>query len=436
MPSPASIAWRRSVLAGNDEIWIVMTNSAGSIMSYWVEVPDPVASPQPWSVQQIAGPGSANVPTAAGYAPAIAFDPFPSVRGGRRAHVAAAGPNGVVYYLAYDRLGGQWYSRDVSGATGSVVGITVMPDDYVYMLTVSSGEELIGWLGGYLDSPFVQAPIPATGTTNAAPAVVAAMAVRSVNSSQIEVHVVAVQQPGANAPDTDNVLMYFWSTYAAGSSGAAGSFGPWQSNQISMPSIPGTTTVYPSWPVSIALSLNPNGEIIVTAPVEAKSGPLNKSYLYYFVASSPGSKWSPVMIQGPYAGEIELSSGGVAVDGNGTAHSLVIRSYTGPGPGGEANQPTLTDYTLAQGVLGSNPVDSPGGSYTTDPLDWNDITWQGGDYNVPGGPKLPYSLDIVPGMTVRASGEVDVAFWNFPWKTVAFFSLPLGGSQWSYDKVG
>jgi hypothetical protein len=65
MPSPASIAWRRSILAGNDEIWIVMTNSAGSIMSYWVEVPDPVASPQPWSVQQIAGPGSANVPTAA-----------------------------------------------------------------------------------------------------------------------------------------------------------------------------------------------------------------------------------------------------------------------------------------------------------------------------------------------------------------------------------
>ena len=220
MPSPASIAWRRSILAGDDEIWIVMTNSAGSTMSYWVEVPDPVASPQPWSVQQIAGPGSANVPTAAGYAPAIAFDPFPSAGGGRRAHVAADGPNGVVYYLTYDRLGGQWFSRDVSGATGSVVGMTVMPDDYVYMLTVSSGEELIGWLGGYLDCPFVQVPISATGTTNAAPAVVAAMAVRSVNSSQIEVHVVAVQQPGANAPNTDNVLTYFWSTYTAGSSGA------------------------------------------------------------------------------------------------------------------------------------------------------------------------------------------------------------------------
>jgi len=178
--------------------------------------------------------------------------------------------------------------------------------------------------------------------------------------------------------------------------------------------------------------------VIVTAPVEAESGSLSESYLYYFVANSPGSTWNSTKIQGPSGGQIELSSGGVAVDGNGTAHSLVIRSYTGPTlPGdSEFNQPTLTDYTLAQGVLGSNPVDSPGGSYTTDPLDWNDITWQGGDYNVPGGPKLPYSLDIVPGMTVRASGEVDVAFWNFPWKTVAFFSLPLGGSQWSYDKVG
>jgi hypothetical protein len=97
MPRPASIAWRRSILTGDDEIWIATTNSVGSIIGYWLEVPDPVFQAPQWNVQHIAGPGSANFAQAPriAAAPAIAFDPFPSARGGRRAHVAASGPNGV-----------------------------------------------------------------------------------------------------------------------------------------------------------------------------------------------------------------------------------------------------------------------------------------------------------------------------------------------------
>jgi hypothetical protein len=39
-------------------------------------------------------------------------------------------------------------------------------------------------------------------------------------------------------------------------------------------------------------------------------------------------------------------------------------------------------------------------------------------------------------MVVRASDEVDVVFWNFPFGSLAFFSLPPGSNQWLYDLVG
>jgi hypothetical protein len=333
MPRPASIAWRRSILTGGDEIWIATTNSVGSIIGYWLEVPDPVFQAPQWNVQHIAGPGSANFAQAPriAAAPAIAFDPFPSARGAAGRTSPRVDLTAFLYYVAYDRLGGQWYSRNVAGATGSVVAITVMPDDYVYILTVSSAGELIGWFGGYLDSPFVAMPIPAFGP---APTVVAAMAVRTVNSSQVEVHVLAGQRPSPSAPDTDNMLTYYWSTYSAGSSGGAGSFGPWQSNNILMPYLH-PYIVYPTWPVSIALGPNPNGEVIITVPVEVDLGSLKKIYLYYFFANSPGSSWSAKEFAGPSSpfGDSKLSSGGVAVDGNGVAHCLTITAFAGPPPG-------------------------------------------------------------------------------------------------------
>jgi hypothetical protein len=85
-----------------------------------------------------------------------------------------------------------------------------------------------------------------------------------------------------------------------------------------------------------------------------------------------------------------------------------------------------------------NPVDSPGGGYNTDRLDWDDLTWSAKGYtlNPLGTPTNYWGTDIVPGMVVRASGEVDVVFWNFPFGSLAFFSLPLGSNQWLYDLVG
>jgi hypothetical protein len=438
MPKPASIAWRPA--AGGDEIWVVTTNSAGAIIGYSTVVAGAITGPVQWNAQNIAKAGSATVPSApqAPEAPAVAFGGF-----GTRffplngVHVAAGGPNGVVYYSTRELVhvvGGPWPSQNVTGATGSVVGITVMPDDWVFILTVSSGQELMGWLGNW-DNEFKPVPIPTFGTTTPAPANFAAMTVRSVNSSQIEVHAVGA----AIENTTTNELTYFWSTYTAGSGGNAGSFTTWQSNNIAPPTLNKGEIVYPDGRPSIALG--PNGQVVVTAPVNVRDGTLAQgSFLYYFVANSPGSTWFPTKLAGPSGVQQHflISSGGVAVDDNGIGHSLVINASTLPQA--LTFQPEVTDYTLPQG--GSSvvniPVDTHGVGFTADPLDWTDVFWSADGYSLSQtGQKTNYwGQDIIPGMTVRANGEVDVAFWNFPFSSVALFSLPLGGSSWFYGRVG
>jgi hypothetical protein len=413
-----SIAWCPSTAGDNlDDLSIVTTNSNGAIVVYSAIVPDPTVVTQ-WISEQISAPGAAGAE-----APAIAFDSSEST------HIAAGGPNGVIYYLRRRSglLFSGWRSQNISGASGSVIGITVMPDNQVYILTISSSGELIGWLGTF-NAPFIQSPIPNPGATSPAPAVAAAMAVRSVSSSQVEVHVVATQ-PGASSP-RQTVLTYFWSNYAAGSGGGPGSFGTWQSNTIPMPSN-NEITYYASF--DLGMALGPADEVVVTArtiEILAGSNDSNPGLLLCFVANSPGSAWN-TFLNFPARPGTSSNTLPVAVDANGAIHSFCITKS--PDPETFGYQPSVVDITLAPGATATGQiiVDDPpsNGNPGVDPLGWDapQLKWNANSN---------FGWTLVPGMTVRASGEIDVAFFNFPYLSVALFTLPLGANAWNYSFVG
>jgi hypothetical protein len=427
-----SIAWCPSTAGDNlDDLCIVTTNSNGAIIVYSTIVPDPFVSSQ-WISEQISRPGTAGTE-----APAIAFGSSTST------HIAAGGPNGVVYHLRR-RLGllfSGWMSQSISGASGSVIGITVMPDNQVYMLTISSSGELIGWLGTF-NAPFVQSPIQSSAATSPAPAIGAAMTVRSVSSSQVEVHVVAAQPGASSARQT--VLTYFWSTYEAGSGGETGSFGTWQSNTIPMPSS-SEIAFYSNGDVGIALS--PGGEVIVTTRTIQLLAGDNYSQLgplYCFIASSVGSAWNPP-VGFPAAPGNSSDTLAVAVDANGATHSFCVKLSIDPSAAG-IYQPSLVDMSMAPGsedcgqVIIDAPID-PNNPYPPppDPLGWDaPMSWaaNGGYLNGKLVADIQTLFSIISGMTVRTSGEVDVAFLNLPYSSVALFTLPLGANAWNYNFVG
>jgi hypothetical protein len=420
MPNP-SIAWR-PLADGSDVIMIVVTGTDGSLNSYSVTAPDPVVNPEnlQWSAGQIAGPGSATG------TPGIAFGGFLTT------HVAASGAEGIVYYLFDDfvRLGqdNTWYSQTISSSsTDTMVGIAVMPDDQVYVLTVSSSGELVGYLGSAGNS-FVPATIPNSDTSRAA------MAVRSISSSEIEVHIVAGQQQ-AQSSSVTNILTYFWSTYTKGAG-----FGPWQSNQV----IGNTDTnppprgerlqaIYPG-----AITISPNGQVVVSGLIDSPTAPLTS--LYYFIANSPGSEWSSALMAGQ---GVKCSFPSVAVDGNNIAHSIYMHAPAVTATIGN-EQPTLQDSTLPLFTVGAPGasaigIDAPGGSPDPDPLQWDECTWSDGYVWV--GDNTEHKIDAwqpltIAGMTVRKSGEVDAVFWNYPFTSIAFFNLPLNSSAWNFGLVG
>jgi hypothetical protein len=291
-----------------------------------------------------------------------------------------------------------------------------MPDNNVYIITVSSSQELTGYLGTF-DNTFVAAPIPNLDTTIPTTTLGAAMAVVS-SSSQNEVHVVAsqIQQQPTGPPIY--VLTYFWSSYEAGSG-----FGQWQPIQIT------ETAGYSH----ASIAVGPNGEVIVAALVPIKNAP---DELRYYVANAPGLAFNPT----PSAA-VNTSYPALAVDTNGKAHCIAMwRTIVNISPLPITEQPSLLDYTLAPGATEATPgpgLDIPiqvSGSISTDPLDWDDCTWTASTVTL-GESIQPAWQPKAAGMTVRASGEIDVAFWNYPLSALVFFSLSLNSSTWNFSYI-
>ena len=194
--------------------------------------------------------------------------------------------------------------------------------------------------------------------------------------------------------------------------------------------------VYPTGAPAIALG--PGGAMAVTSrTAQILAGKNNSTpyVLYFFISNNAGSTWEPAIGLGE--GDLPAWSSenvAVAVDGNGAAHSfLITKPYQGVG----GYDPTLKDVVLAPGatLTGEIYTDYPSGA---DPLGWYSATWSAGGYELPGSTKpVPdWGFSLIPGMTVRASGEVDVAFWNFINSSLVLFTLPLGASAWNFNFVG
>ena len=164
MQSSASIAWRPGI--GGDEIWIVTTNSLGSIIGYWAVAPDPLTHTYAlqWNVEQIAGPNSAaatpwqrRLPSHSAGSGKLPFLPRRVCTSPRVDPTALFITLPSNSFPSLDRAMAQSkrFRRDRFRGRrhGNARRLRVN------ILTASDDEKLIGWLGNW-DTPFVQMPIP------------------------------------------------------------------------------------------------------------------------------------------------------------------------------------------------------------------------------------------------------------------------------------